>query len=573
MSSSVASQNISTPWAVLGWMAYDFGLTAAPRTGDSGRPFSGQHREAGMKYARSIFLCLFVIGGVLQVPVSASAANGDQVDSVTFDTECPSGIGVGITFDGTNLWYSCDGTPTPIEGPPAADLYRANPSSGVVTASYNVADLEGLGALAYDATRNAIWAGWGTNAGAGKIRLIQLNGTKDVTDTTDAFTAGEAYDGLLDDGLAFDAQDDSLYVSPDASTTIYHYAVGGSLIGSFLWGGTGCFNSGLAVGGNLLFEGSNGCSHVWVVNKSTHAASFDFPTTGTRDEGLTCDSETFAEDVVWSMEAYDSNFEEGATRTAFAFEVPAGTCGIGGEPPASHTLMVSKAGTGTGTVTSSPAGIDCGATCSASFSEDTSVTLTATADAGSTFSSWSGDCSGTACTVTMDADKSVTAIFNQTSTGDTASGFVLPGGTIQTCQNTSSTDNTCSAITLPNTGFGATITITEQAGSLSKICNGPCSNQTTTYAITCTPPTPCYTDIKNPPKVILRYRTPGTSTKADMYFLHSSSTKSFKIPDCLKNGIAKPNPCVSARNRLGFGTNDLQVQVLVTSDDPIIGKR
>ena len=79
-----------------------------------------------------------------------------------------------------------------------------------------------------------------------------------------------------------------------------------------------------------------------------------------------------------------------------------------------HTLMVTKAGSGSGTVASSPAGIDCGATCSASFSNGTVVSLTATPDAGSTFTGWTGDCTGTgACAVTMDQDRAVTATFDQ----------------------------------------------------------------------------------------------------------------------------------------------------------------
>ena len=43
----------------------------------------------------------------------------------------------------------------------------------------------------------------------------------------------------------------------------------------------------------------------------------------------------------------------------------------------SFTLTVSKTGSGSGTVTSNPAGINCGSTCSASYANDTSVTLTA----------------------------------------------------------------------------------------------------------------------------------------------------------------------------------------------------
>ena len=79
----------------------------------------------------------------------------------------------------------------------------------------------------------------------------------------------------------------------------------------------------------------------------------------------------------------------------------------------SHTLTVSKAGTGSGSVSSSPAGIDCGATCSHAYTQGTPVELTPVAAAGSTFTGWSGACSGTGgCIVTMDQARSVTATFN-----------------------------------------------------------------------------------------------------------------------------------------------------------------
>jgi len=77
-----------------------------------------------------------------------------------------------------------------------------------------------------------------------------------------------------------------------------------------------------------------------------------------------------------------------------------------------YTLKVTHGGTGKGTVTSSPAGINCTVTCSATFNSGTVVTLTATAATGSAFTGWSGACTGTgACTVTMTASKSVTATF------------------------------------------------------------------------------------------------------------------------------------------------------------------
>jgi Divergent InlB B-repeat domain len=78
-----------------------------------------------------------------------------------------------------------------------------------------------------------------------------------------------------------------------------------------------------------------------------------------------------------------------------------------------YTLTVAKGGTGAGTVTSTPAGIDCGTTCSATFDHGTTVTLTASPSVGSTFTSWSGGgCTGNGtCTVTMAAATTVTASF------------------------------------------------------------------------------------------------------------------------------------------------------------------
>ncbi|MEW6324047.1 MAG: hypothetical protein AB1515_01525 [Nitrospirota bacterium] len=77
-----------------------------------------------------------------------------------------------------------------------------------------------------------------------------------------------------------------------------------------------------------------------------------------------------------------------------------------------HILTVNKVGNGFGVVTSVPAGIDCGAACTAAFNGGASVTLMATAVSDSRFVGWSGACSDTGpCMVLMDADKSVTATF------------------------------------------------------------------------------------------------------------------------------------------------------------------
>jgi hypothetical protein len=82
-------------------------------------------------------------------------------------------------------------------------------------------------------------------------------------------------------------------------------------------------------------------------------------------------------------------------------------------PPA-FVVSVDVRGSGSGTVSSSPAGIDCGATCQADFDEGTAVTLSMDPDPGSSFDGWvSGGCTGTGdCAVTMTQDTSVIALCN-----------------------------------------------------------------------------------------------------------------------------------------------------------------
>ncbi|MBF0337885.1 MAG: peptidoglycan DD-metalloendopeptidase family protein [Nitrospirae bacterium] len=79
-----------------------------------------------------------------------------------------------------------------------------------------------------------------------------------------------------------------------------------------------------------------------------------------------------------------------------------------------NTLTVKKTGTGSGTVTSSPSGIDCGLTCSGTFSAGASVTLTATVAGSSTLKTWTG-CDSTPavnqCLVAMTADRDISVEF------------------------------------------------------------------------------------------------------------------------------------------------------------------
>ncbi len=90
-----------------------------------------------------------------------------------------------------------------------------------------------------------------------------------------------------------------------------------------------------------------------------------------------------------------------------------------GQAGTSNSLVISKSGTGSGTVTSDPPGIHCGSDCAVTYPSGTSVTLTAAADAGSFFAGWSGgtgsaaSCAGTDnCTFSLTANSGVTAMFS-----------------------------------------------------------------------------------------------------------------------------------------------------------------
>lgn len=79
-----------------------------------------------------------------------------------------------------------------------------------------------------------------------------------------------------------------------------------------------------------------------------------------------------------------------------------------------YPVHVEMQGSGAGTVSSAPAGVDCGPTCTASFPVGSAVDLTAAADSASAFVGWSGACAGTnpGCEVTVSQPIEVLATFD-----------------------------------------------------------------------------------------------------------------------------------------------------------------
>jgi hypothetical protein len=78
-----------------------------------------------------------------------------------------------------------------------------------------------------------------------------------------------------------------------------------------------------------------------------------------------------------------------------------------------NPLAVFLSGSGHGTVQSNVGGISCGTSCGALYDSGTSVTLSATPDAGQVFAGWSApECTGAGpCTITMNAARSIVARF------------------------------------------------------------------------------------------------------------------------------------------------------------------
>lgn len=265
--------------------------------------------------------CLLVAISMGAVPASANP--GDQLGLVNVPYPTSTlGVSVAVNCDRVIFYtnyqdpylYKTDKTGAALGVLPLTDSVTGGPVT--------------LGEMSYDNTIGKLWAGT-DNQTPQRVYIVDMN----TGVCTYMFSTPEAAGGFpLVDGLGYDAGDNTIWVSPDVSTDIFHYSPGGAYLGSItpLDPGGNPFGSvsGVTVGlGNTLYIGRNGFGQIVRINKSTGAYIASFATPGGRDEGLECDQFSFFPKwVLWSKDAYNN--------TITAIEVDPATCGCGGVTPA-----------------------------------------------------------------------------------------------------------------------------------------------------------------------------------------------------------------------------------------------
>jgi hypothetical protein len=254
------------------------------------------------------------------------------------------------------------------------------------------------------------------------------------------------------------------------------------------------------------------------VNSTTGAVTQTYQPSGVELLlGLTLDpdgTDFWTDDSITGI-VYKINIASGTVESQFntnlGLNANFGLIGVGGvavfgsQPSGGDDLTVDITGLGSGSVTSSPAGISCPPTCTANFVPSTQVTLTQTPGTGSTFGGWSGACSGSgSCVVTMSAAEAVTATFNASTFALT----VTEAGTGSGSVTSSPVGITCPSACTANYGSGTVVTLTATPGSGSTFAGwsgagcsgtGTCTvtmsaaesvtatfNTTTTFALTVT---------------------------------------------------------------------------------------
>ena len=280
---------------------------------------------------------------LLQAPEPAAAAPGDLIADVVV-AEYPNRVSPSVAFDGHYLYHVDYGGSVlhRVDVPPAGGSHSATgqvdvPISGVTS---------GIMTLSYDAGRDAFWAVSGDGL---SIYLLRKSGATTLAFTIDPANDRPGYQPVGDfpdeTKVAYDRVDDTIWVSADAGTRIYHYHTYADAQGTAALVAATPFidvnvppndmvaqcgysqSSGVAVGGPHLFISIAGCAYYFEYTKTgvkvgAYAAN---PYLGPTAEDLECDNLSYSVPVFWLRDGFDGHMR--------AYQQPAAdACGYGGGP-------------------------------------------------------------------------------------------------------------------------------------------------------------------------------------------------------------------------------------------------
>jgi hypothetical protein len=269
-----------------------------------GNPRFGPRRAVALTLATVVAL-------VLAAP--AVAASGD----VLADLAPPGAAGgTSVAFDGQHLYYTDRA---------GVVLHRVG-TDGSEAAQTPIVGAPGIGALAYDATRDAFW---GVDVTGLNVYLVQKNGIALPHFTiVPALDLPGACNSLLGCSarvsIAYDGIDDTLWYVPQGSSRVYHFDTVGHPLGFFDPSlapqcplGT---VSGVAAGRTGLYLSAGTCVTLFRYDKNG-ARLTAFDAAGSRVADVECDSDTFAGHAAWARA------DDGHLR---AVALPPNTCVTGG---------------------------------------------------------------------------------------------------------------------------------------------------------------------------------------------------------------------------------------------------
>lgn len=285
---------------------------------------------------RKIFVSFTAGIGMLLLAGVVFAAPGDQIappGPILPANGCGANNGVGVAFDGTHILFTCAGEAA----------VRMTDTTGANLGSVATSDAGGnpvsLDAIAWDPNESLLWGG--DLDGAGSCRIWSLDMATGVATQRFTFTdpTGQGRcSEVFYDGITVDPNTDTLYLSPDVHTEIYHKnkdgtaGVNGTIpfealtAGQCPWaagfGATGCYNSGLTMGldGNL-FAGTAQDGKIFQLNPTAPASLVgQFASVTGRDEDLECGPLVNGFETILSRD-----YETGRIDV---LEAPDGTCVI-----------------------------------------------------------------------------------------------------------------------------------------------------------------------------------------------------------------------------------------------------